>query len=317
MNLEENIIFIENGQYADIKNALKQWIELYLDELDLNLKFKLFEVDETHIVIELNKRIENTLFNFLINYLTYPENIKHKISVKGFTVIKDDKIFPKNLLNQAVQIFVPKNDKDFDVVFGAVNSGEVYKIDFGGKSVKTHSETIFDKPKFDYKNGTSEIVGINKKDLLKKQESKKLKKFNFRFLIISSFFIAGTIIAGYITYQTENFVTVVKISSFGLFLWTMLEYDLLRINSVYMKLFVLSFFLSLLGYYLSFENSNDVWLKSSKMSFCFLVLFKILRYFYLSIYNREPDFDRSAKLMVDRIYSFILLIGTVLTSMFI
>ena len=68
MNLEENIIFIENGKYSDIKNALKQWIELYLDDLDLTLKFKLFKFDETHTVIELNKGIENELFNYLINY---------------------------------------------------------------------------------------------------------------------------------------------------------------------------------------------------------------------------------------------------------
>jgi hypothetical protein len=112
-------------------------------------------------------------------------------------------------------------------------------------------------------------------------------------------------------------MTVVKISSFGLFLWTMLEYELLRVNSVYLKLLSLSVFLGFLGYYLSLEVTNDVWLRSTKMSLCFLILYRISRYFYLYIYNREPDFDRSAKLVVDRIYSFILLIGTILTSMFI
>lgn len=242
MNLKENIIYIENGKYSDIKNALKQWIELYLDELDSTLTFKLFKFEEIYTVIELNKEIENELFNYLVNYLTYPENIKYKVLVKGFTLIKDKKIFPKNLLNQSVQISVPKNDKDFDVVFGVAKSGGAYKIDFGGNSVLTNTEIIYSKPTLDYKKGTSETVEINKKSVVKKRNNKKLEKFNFRFLILSSFFIAGTIIAGYLTYDTESFVTVVKISSFGLFLWTMLEYELLQVKSVYLKLLSLSVF---------------------------------------------------------------------------
>ena len=216
MNIEENIIFIENGKYSDIKSALRQWIEIYLDKLDLTLKFKLFKFNETYTVIELNKEIENELFNYLVNYLTYPENIKYKVFVKGFTLIKNTKIFPKNLLNQPVQIFVPKNDKEFDVVFGVVKLGETYKIDFGGKSVKTITETTYSKPNFEYKNATFETVKINDKKRVELQSNKKLEKFNFRFLIISFIFIAGTIIAGFLTYKSEHFVTVVKISSFGI-----------------------------------------------------------------------------------------------------
>lgn len=317
MSLEENIIFIENGKYSDIKYILKQWIELYIDELDSALKFKLFKFDEIHTIIELNKGIDNKLFNYLINYLTYPKSNKNKILVKGFTIIRDKKIFPEDILNQSVQISVPKNDKDFDMVFGVTKSGNAYRIDFGGKSILTDTEIKYSKPTFEYKNSSSETLGVDKKSISKKRNNKKLDKFNFRFLIISSFFIAGTMIAGYLTYQTDNFVNVVKISSFGLFLWTMFEYELLRVNSVYFKLLSLSIFLGLLGYYISLENSNDIWLKSTKMSLCFLILYKILKFIYLSIYNREPNFDRSAKLIVDRIYTFVLLFGTVLTSMFI
>ena len=319
MNLENSIIYIENGKYSDIKNALKQWIELYLENLDTTLKFKLYKFDRTHTVIELNKKIENEHFNYLINYLTYPENIKYKVLVKGFTIIKDKKIFPKNLLNQQVQIFIPKEDNDFDVVFGAVKSGDTFKIDFGGTTVKTNSEVTYSQPTFEYKNGASETLDINKKEILKTQNNDNIEKFNSRFLYISTLFIAGTLIAGYFTYDTENFTVVIRISSFGLFFWVMLENELLRVNSVYLKLLSISIFLSFVGYYLSFDFVNDVWLKSTKMSLCFLILYKILRYFYLSIYNREPDFDNSANLIVDRIYTIVLLLllGSELTSMFI
>ncbi|UKN02715.1 hypothetical protein K6119_04200 [Paracrocinitomix mangrovi] len=315
MSLKENIIFIENGNYSNIKDALKQWIELYQEKLDSNLKFKLFKYEENYTVIELNTEIENELFNYLINYLTYPEKNKNNVLVKGFTIIKDKKIFPENLLNKSVQISVPKNDKDFDKVIGVVKSGETYKIDFGGNTALVNNEIIYSKPAIEYKNCASEIIEIDKKSVKEKQNNNKLKKFNFRFLIITSCFIAGNLIAGYLTYKTENFVTLVKISSFGLFIWTMLEYELLRLNSAYLKLLSLSIIFSLLGYYLSVENSNDTWFKSTKLSLCFLILYKILRSLYLAIYKREPDFGNNTNLIADRIYSFILLVGTLLTSL--
>ncbi len=221
------------------------------------------------------------------------------------------------MISQPIQVYAPINDSDFDVVYATLESGHTFRIGFGENKVTTVNQGRWSMPKIEFWKADYESIGINKKSIVQNKVGGQIEKFNSRFLVISVLFITGTILAGYLTYQTESFVSVVKTSSFGLFFWIMLEYEQLRVKSAYIMLFGISSFLAFWGYHLSFETEHDIWVRSTKMSLIFLILYKILRYFYLLLFNREPDFDRSASLIEDRVYSFLLLIGTVLCSMFI
>jgi hypothetical protein len=313
--LKENVIYIENGKYSDIQDSLKKWIESYAEKLPNNFKFKLYKVDEKNTVIELSADIENVLFYFLVNYLTYPEGLIQKVTVKGFTRIEDNKRFSSTILNEPVQIFIPKDDSEFDIVFGTMKSGATFKINFGGKITKVNSDIEYNIPDYDYKNVTSQTLGIDKELILEKQKKSEIKKFNQRFILIATIYFVGTVIAGYFYTKTDQFLIVVKISSFSLIVWVMFEHSLLRKVSVYLKMLAVAIFLALWGHFLSVENTNDVWLKATRLSLIFLVLQKILRFIYILIYKREPEFDNTGKLMVDRVYFFILFFGSLFTSM--
>ncbi|WP_243472308.1 hypothetical protein [Winogradskyella sp. MH6] len=143
----------------------------------------------------------------------------------------------------------------------------------------------------------------------------KIQKFKSRFLVISIFFILTTSISWFLTYNTDHFLTAVKVSSFGLVIWIMFEFDLLKESKVYLMLFTLSLVLAIIGYYLLEEKGADIWIRSTKASLCYLIIYKVLRYFYILIYKREPKLEKSGGLMADRMFSFILVAGSVFTTM--
>jgi hypothetical protein len=149
----------------------------------------------------------------------------------------------------------------------------------------------------------------------KNNNNLKIQNFKSRFIIISLFFVFITSISWFFTFNTDFFLTAVKISSFGLLLWIIFEFDLLKENKVYLMLFSLSLVMTLVGYYLLDKTDYKIWIRTTKLSLFFLILYKILRYFYILTYKREPKFERSNGLIADRIFSFFLIIGTILATM--
>jgi hypothetical protein len=316
MSIDKSIIYIENGEFSQVKNAIENWIELYFDDLNKKLIFKIYKVSYNYTVIELNMDIKNELFNYLVNYLKYPENIDYKVDVNGFTRIKDKKLFSKNLINERIQIFVPIDDNEYDIVFGVTESGVIYKIGFNGNIEIVNSKISFNEPKVEYKNTYSENIKIDKETVIKKLNEKKVKKFNQRFLFISILFLIITFLSGYIAFNTEYFNNAILISSFGLLFWIMIEQDLLKDEIVFIKFLGLSIILTLLGYYVNIKYGGDVFLRATKIGFIYLILFKLLRYLYISIYNREPDFDKYAERMIDRFFAFLIIAGSIFMSIF-
>lgn len=310
--MQLNTIHIANTDYSVIKTALKQWIELYIEDLDPNLTFKLYKYSETLTIIELNQAIENKYFNFLINYLTYPDNQRDFISVKGFTVITDNQIFSKNHLGKSVQIYVSKNDIEYDNVNAVLTSGETYKIDFGGKTTKIDDEISYSNPEIEFRNKKSETIIVDKKELTENQFNTKIKGFNRRFLWISNIYILGLIILSYLTYNSDYFEGLMIVFSLGLFMWIMIEHEFLKVNKHYLKMLSLAIFLSVYGYFIAEENSDELWLFTTRVGLSFLLLYQLLRYFFKLIFKREPKFDDKSKVIEDRIYSILLTIGSIL-----
>lgn len=311
--LEENLIIIENGNYSKVKLALNQWISLYIKKLDSNLQFNISKGVNGIVIIKVNSLITNEKLQYLINYLAYPENVNYEIKIKGFSKITDINIYPKELIGKYVQFYIPENDKEYDFVLGITKSNKNFKIDFGGKFEYLNSSIKFHEPSLDLNFTNSELIYPKKRKVTIKKG--KLDKFNFRFSLIATFYVGVSTILGYLSYNTEEFITIMKISSFGLFLWIIFEFEILHHKSAFLKFFILSIILTIIGYYSMNDYSNNSWLKSSKLGLCFLIFYKILRYFYFNKYAREPEFDKRAEKRIDRWFTFILLIGTVISSM--
>lgn len=151
---------------------------------------------------------------------------------------------------------------------------------------------------------------------MKQRDASAIQQFNARFKIIAVIFILVTGLSWYFTYQTEQFLLAVKVSSFALFVWSGWEHDLLRHREVYIKLFVVSAALAVAGYYFLLEANADHWLRVTKMSLISLILYLPLRYLYKSVYDREPKIEKTSGRTADRMYSFVLVAGTALATMF-
>ena len=317
MEAVKDVIFIEKASYSDVKKALRQWIELYADALDQNDRFTLYRADNQLTVIQINQEIDNEHFNYLVNYLTYPEGLEHKMVVNGYTRVEDKRLFPGQQLDEVVQIFVPQDDTQFDIVHGMVESGKTFKVDFGGKSEVVESHKSYSSPNTNYRDFPSETIGVEKKKIEQKQSESQLQKFDRRFNIIAPVYVAAIMIAGYFTYGSENFLYVVQAASFGMFFWVILEHDRLQMDRAYLKLLAISIFLAVLGYYASMDHSFAIWMKATRMGLCFLILYKILRYIYVSMFSREPKLDKHSEHIADKVYSLILMMGAVVASLLI
>ena len=151
---------------------------------------------------------------------------------------------------------------------------------------------------------------------MKHDNPSAVQRFNARFKVMAILFIAVTGLSWYFTYQTEQFLLAVKVSSFALFGWSAWEHNLLRHREVYLKLLVLSAALAVAGYYFLLEENADTWLRVTKMSLISLLLYLPLRYVFKSVYDREPKIEKTSGRTADRMYSFVLVVGTALLTMF-
>jgi hypothetical protein len=65
-NSQKNTLFIKGGAYADIKKALRQWIDSYASQLEPGFIFKIYKNGRGSHVIQADERLDNILFYWLI-----------------------------------------------------------------------------------------------------------------------------------------------------------------------------------------------------------------------------------------------------------
>ncbi|MBK7626018.1 MAG: hypothetical protein IPJ16_02250 [Bacteroidales bacterium] len=148
---------------------------MYDKSLSENFCIELYQYDTNKYVIIPKEDIDNQSFNFLVNYLYYPENIKYKPIISGYTFVKDTTIFPKEKLNYEIEIFVPQNDTEYDNVYAVTQYNEVFKIDFGGKTIKSSLIKSFEKPPLDFSVLSSPQI-LKKRRLIQRRSRLKKKK---------------------------------------------------------------------------------------------------------------------------------------------
>lgn len=310
MNTNNQIIYLENGAYSKVKKALKQWIDLYIDQLDEKLTFKIYKLDKGQL-IKLNHQIKNELFFYLVNYLKYPEDINYNVRVRGYTTLKNQKLFPKEKLNQQLEVYIPTNDTKYDIVHVVTKSKVTFEIDFNGNSNKINSTIKFDKPNSEYHLSKPEVLKIKRRETLKNRGQKTIDKFNFRYILIIGLYVIGVFLYINIFSKSNSSKSIVDITSFGLLLWLILEFELLQHKIVYFKLLLLAIILAFFEFY--FKNKLELEETSTtytRMALCFLILHQFLRHFYVKIFHKEPEFGRDAEKLSDILFTAVVLFVT-------
>ncbi|WP_300665397.1 hypothetical protein [Fluviicola sp.] len=179
-----NFLFIDGGSYNDVKKALRQWIDSYENQLKPDVLFKLYKNGHGKHVIRVDGDLDNMLFYFLVNYISYPEGIDYEVTVEGFTKGTGiNKLRGKNL-----RVFLPEMDTEYDNVLIATEDNKCYKMDFGGKFSESSETHLYQKPSFVISENPEVLKVRLKKE--KKERGEEYEKIDKRFK-----WIAATIIS--------------------------------------------------------------------------------------------------------------------------
>ena len=312
----DNLIKIKGGSYDDIKKALQQWIMLYSRDLESNIKFELYKIGQENYLIAADKRLNNEKFNFLINYLRYPEGIKYNISIEGYSTVRDEKLYPKNLLNKKIIVYVPDNDKEYDNVFVTTEDNETFKIDFGGKVMRQNeSKTFFIQDIDTTLLQRPEKIVLNKQELAEIEKERSEKNLKKRFRIVLALIIIVAAINSLSLFVIPH-SEIATISTFILVyivgVWFHWDYKMLRTDKYYIYSFIVAivdlFYGLLIREHLS---DNDIILYYGfYFPVIYLIVQKPLRLFFIRKFDREPIIERDSSLW-DGAYGIALIFLTV------
>lgn len=307
----KSYITIIGGTSTQIKKAVNEWINLYSESLPPDFKIDYYKVETNKHVLIPDQQLENERFNFLVNYLNYPGDNEYKVQVKGYTIISDTKIYPREKLNYEIEIFIPSDDNEFDNVYAVTQYNEVFKIDFGGKTTKVNIKKEYTKPNIDFTLLTNpQIIRIKRIDPL--EEEKLLRTKIIKRVKIVSIIIPILFILSYLTVSNSStFIFLNSAICFGICYWFIVDYRMLQwlrtyLLSLIIAIIVLTYSYILTGYY----PINSGFLKSASFIPIFILVIQLpLRLGFKKIFNREPVVDRPAPSTADFFYSIILIIS--------
>ena len=310
----ENFIVIRDSSYNDIKKALLQWIELYTDDLTIEVIFELYKINDETFLIKVDKRIENEDFNYLVNYLCYPEDFDYTFNTEGYTVAKNTELYPSEIIGKKLQIYVPGDDKEYDIVYAQTEDHEVYKIEFRGKVHKITDLKAFNYPKIDVGQlSKPEKIKLSKVDIKEKQKKTEIANIEKRFKIIPiviGFILLLNILSLFVIENNCIATITSNLLIVGLGVWFYGDYKMLQINKYYnfCILFAISIlvYANIIDYFLPYRT--DFMKPASAGPLSLLIFQKPLRLFFIRLFKREPIVDKFDTTYLDYFYMVILLL---------
>jgi hypothetical protein len=312
---DKSYITIEGATPMQVNKALKNWIKLYTKSLPKNFSINIYKVDTKKHVIVPNPQLENERFNFLVNYLNYPEDIQYKVQVHGYTVISDTKIYPKDKLNYEIEIFIPEDDHDYDNVYAVTQYNDVFKVDFGGKTTRVSIKKEFKKPDISFSNlPILEAIKIEEPDLTKIDKSQNisiLKRIKIISIIIFLLFLLSFIKVG----DSKTFLLINAAIAFGIWGWFSWDYKMLQRTNFYLISLAIAFIVLLYGMFLGqkiISGYSGFIRVGVALPIFFLLLQLPTRLLFKAIMKREPVVDKPAPSFADFIYIFFLFITSLI-----
>ncbi|WP_129776503.1 hypothetical protein [Peristeroidobacter soli] len=116
----------------ELTRILRDFAKLYT--LDDSFASWVKTGDSKAVVISFPNDIPPDLFFFLVNYLNYPnayELSNRHLAIAGKATLTAAFDVPQPfLVGRSAKVYVPEGDKEFDLVYVTLPSGESYKISF-------------------------------------------------------------------------------------------------------------------------------------------------------------------------------------------
>ncbi len=117
--------------------------------------------------------------------------------------------------------------------------------------------------------------------------------------------------------KSLHYKTVMYILAFLPVIWMGISHDILHYKTVFLRFLGLSITMMALGLWLNYTNGDrsTIFISvGSKVPLYFLLLQKILRYIFVYLWKREPEFRGVCWNLPNNLYMMILSTGTMLLS---
>ena len=304
----DNLIIINGGEYNDVKKALRQWIDLYSDNLQNDLTFELYKNERGHHIIKADGKLDNERFYYLVNYLNYPEGIEYKINIEGFTTAKEQ----KELQNQKILVYISPNDTEGDNVFVVTSDNENFKIDFGGKIIRVNGNKVYRVPDIPQLSNP-EIIRLHKKQTANGKKEKSKDNLEKRFRTISLIALSSLIVSLLALLKDNNtFFKATFFLGMGLGVWFLADYKMLQVDKYYLYCFFIAIAFLSYGILIKRQFSESIITLpdlGSLYPISLLIVQKPLRLIYKRIFKREPVVDRPPPTFWDFIYTLLLFLA--------
>ncbi|HMK27852.1 MAG TPA: hypothetical protein VK483_17595 [Chitinophagaceae bacterium] len=317
----KNILFIEGGACADIKKALVQWIDLSSDILGEGLTFELYKDERGKHIIKADDNLSNEQFNYLLNYLKYPEDIEYKINITGYTTITKPTVFPAKRMGEEILIFIPESDDEYDNVYWVTKDSQVYKTDFGGTTIESDISKTFEEAEFNSSEYPPPEIfysrRVSQPEPEPVDEAESERKISKRFKIISVIIAALIAVSLFFYNDPLTFIKMNRIIGFGTAFWFFCDDKMLRLNKYFNLSFLIAIIIAFYGYqvrhspplFYKFVGNLELVLS---IPLIFLTVQKLLRIGFKTIMKREPGIERPIRRFADFIYLVLLIGATVL-----
>jgi hypothetical protein len=287
---------------------------MYDKSLSENFCIELYVYETNKYLIIPKEEIDNQSFNFLVNYLYYPENIKYKPKISGYTVVKDTALFSKEKLNYEIEIFIPENDTEYDNVYVVTQYNEVAKINFGGKTISSALSRNYDKPQIDFSTLSSPQILKKKKLNQKKASHKEKERIKSRTTIISMLILTLVIISYVFIENSKSFGLTTGLIFVGIWGWFIFDYKMLQHLSFYLMALAISILIIIYSSFLIHKLlplDNRFIRSASFLPFFLLIIQFPLRRLFIKILKREPVIDKPAPSLADFVYTMILWMASI------
>ncbi|MFK8103859.1 MAG: hypothetical protein AB8G15_15100 [Saprospiraceae bacterium] len=126
-------------------------------------------------------------------------------------------------------------------------------------------------------------------------------------------------LAAYVLFEKSSVLkTILYVLAALPIIWMAISHDILHYKKVFLRFLGLAVVMMALGLLVNYTNNDQYAVLVSigtKMSFCFLLLQKILRYGFVALWKREPEFRGAYWNLPNQLYTLVLSIGTLLLSL--
>lgn len=310
-----NLIIVRGGSFADVIKALKQWVKKYNRDLNGDVLLKVYKKATGYHIIQVDGELDNSLFNYLVNYIQYPEDIIYKVKAIGFTTATDSFLYESELIGKRIQVYIPENDTEYDVVYIASDDRNVYKVDFGGKTTKLDFRIDPIQIDPDLLNQSTEpvVIHVNKKEVEVSEEIDDINRIGRRFKLISLIAVTILILTSITIFDNPKLFNDLNFFlNFAIGAWFFIDYRLLRIDRYF--IYCLLFACGLLCYGLIVKTlllvgSVDYFKIGFFHPISILLIQKPLRMFYKMLFKREPVIENPPPTFWDGVYTAILFVA--------